>query len=185
MDTGIRVVIAGNPGLHPLTVDSVELGYDRALPRFGSSLRMSAYVQRYRDLISQPFGAPPVFGPGGILLKAANVGSSDAAGVEIGIKSNTGSGLRWQASYAYAVTTDDTLLNRGGLITSPIDYGHSTPHHVVLGGLGYTRGRLEMDLLARWQSSYRDFETTVVPLVLQPVQVGATTCCLADASGTG
>jgi outer membrane receptor for ferrienterochelin and colicins len=168
---GGQVVFAGNPGLRPSTVDSIELDYDTVLPSLGSSLRIAAYAQRNKDLISQPFGAPPVFGRSGLLLKAANVGSSDAAGVEVGIRGAAGSGLRWQASYVYAITTDDTLLNRAGFINSAVEYAHSTPRHVVLGGLGYTRGRLEMDLFARWQSSFRDFETGPVQLQLTPVEV--------------
>jgi hypothetical protein len=42
---------------------------------------------------------------------------------------------------------------------------------VVIAGIGYARDRLEMDLLGRWQSSYRDFESTQTPLLLQPVEV--------------
>ena len=165
-------VVTGNPGLQPSILDNIELDYDRALPSMGSSLRVAVYAQRNRDLISQPFAAPPIIGPLGIpVLKAANVGSSEAAGLEIGIKGHAESGLRWQASYAYVVTTDNSQLNQGGFITSPIDYARSVPRHVVLGGVGYTKGQLEMDLLARWQSSYRDFQSTVIPLLLQPVEV--------------
>jgi outer membrane receptor for ferrienterochelin and colicins len=167
-------VVSGNPNLQPSIVDNIELDYDRALPSLGASLRLALYAQRNRDLISQPFAVPPIIGPLGIpVLKAANVGSSDAAGLEIGIKGHAERGLRWQASYAYVVTTDNTELNQGGFITSAIDYAHSVPRHVVLGGLGYTRGRLEMDLFARWQSSYRDFQSTpeLLSLLLQPVEV--------------
>jgi outer membrane receptor for ferrienterochelin and colicins len=166
------VVATGNPNLRASTVDSAELSYDRALPSLGSSMRIAVYAQRNKDLISPPNGVPPIFGPAGIpVLKAANVGGSDAAGFDIGLEGHAQSGLRWDVSYAYVVTTDDTELNRGGFITSPIDYAHSVPRHVVIGKLGYTRGRLEMDLLARWQSSYRDFQSTSVPLLLQPVEV--------------
>jgi iron complex outermembrane receptor protein len=41
--------------------------------------------------------------------------------------------------------------------SSIVEYAHSTPEHVVIGGIGYTRDRLELDLMARWQSSYLDF----------------------------
>jgi outer membrane receptor for ferrienterochelin and colicins len=166
-------VVTGNPDLRSSTVDSVELSYDRALPSLGSSMRIAVYAQRNRDLISQPLGIPPILGPTGLpVLKSANVGGSDAAGFDIGLKGRAESGLRWDVSYAYVVTTDDTQLNQGGSITSPIDYAHSVPRHVVLGNAGYTRGPLEMDLFARWQSSYRDFESTSVPLLLRPVEVG-------------
>jgi iron complex outermembrane receptor protein len=166
------VVIAGNPGVRPSTVDNIELDYDRDLPAIYSSLRAGLFAQRNLDLISQPFAVPPVIGPSGVpALLAGNVGSSDAAGIELGVKGHAESGLRWQLSYAYAVTTDDTVLNKNGLLSSTIDYAHSVPRHVVTAGIGYTRDRLEMDVLGRWQSSYVDFLDTPGSLQLQPVEV--------------
>jgi outer membrane receptor for ferrienterochelin and colicins len=166
------VVIAGNPHLQPSTVDSIELDYDRALPAIGSSLRAALFAQRNRDLISQPFAVPPAIGPTGLpVLLAANVGSSNAAGAEIGIKGHSDSGFRWQFSYAFVATTDSTVLNRGLLVTSTIDYAHSVPRNVVVAGFGYSWDRLEIDILGRWQSSYRDFQTSPAPLILQPVEV--------------
>jgi iron complex outermembrane receptor protein len=153
-------------------VDSIELDYDRALPAIDSSLRAALFAQRNRDLIGQPFEVPPVIGPAGLpLLLAGNVGSSNAAGAEIGIKGHSESGFRWNLSYAFIATTDNTVLNRGFLVTSTIDYGRSVPRNVVIIGIGYTRDRLEMDLLGRWQSSYRDFQATPIQLLLQPIEV--------------
>ena len=135
-------------------------------------MTIAVFAQRNRNLINPPDGVPPILGPAGMpVLKAANVGSSNAAGFDIGLKGHAESGLRWDVSYAYVVTTDDTLLNKGGFVTTPIDYAHSVPRHVVLGKIGYTRGPLEMDLLARWQSSYRDFQSTPSILALEPVEV--------------
>jgi outer membrane receptor for ferrienterochelin and colicins len=45
------------------------------------------------------------------------------------------------------------------------------PRNVVIAGFGYTKDRLEMDVLGRWQSSYRDFQISSAPLLLQPVEV--------------
>jgi outer membrane receptor for ferrienterochelin and colicins len=166
------VVIAGSPNVRPSTVDSMELDYDRTLPAIDSSLRAALFAQRNRDLISQPFAVPPVIGPTGLpVLLAGNVGSSDAAGAELGIKGHAESGFRWQLGYAFVATTDNTVLNRGSLITSAVDYAHSVPRNVVIAGIGFTRDRLEMDLLGRWQSSYRDFQTSSSPLLLEPVEV--------------
>ena len=166
------VVVAGNPDIHPSTIDSIELDYDRALPAIDSSLRVALFAQRNQDLISQPFAVPPVIGPTGLpVLLAGNVGSSDAAGAEVGIKGQSTSGIRWQLSYAFVGTTDSTVLNRNALVTSAVDYAHSVPRNVVIAGVGYTRDRLEMDLLGRWQSSYLDFQIGSNPLSLQPVEV--------------
>jgi outer membrane receptor for ferrienterochelin and colicins len=166
------VVIAGNPDLHPSAVDNIELDYDRDLSAIGSSLRAALFAQRNQDLISQPFAVPPVVGSNGVpALLAGNVGSSAAAGGELGIKGHAESGLRWQLNYAFAVTTNDTVLNKGPVLSSTIDYANSVPRHVVTAGIGYSRDRLEMDLLGRWQSSYRDFLEAPGSLQLQPVEV--------------
>jgi outer membrane receptor for ferrienterochelin and colicins len=165
-------VIAGNPHLHPATVDSIELDYDRTLPAIDSKLRVALFAQRNRDLITGSFSAAPVIGPTGLpLLLAGNVGGSDAAGIELGIKGHSSAGFRWNVSYAFIATTDNTVLNRGGLITSPIDYGRSVPRNVVTAGIGYTWDRLELDLMGRWQSSYRDFQSMPAGLLLTPVEV--------------
>jgi iron complex outermembrane receptor protein len=42
---------------------------------------------------------------------------------------------------------------------------------VVTAGIGYTRDRLEMDLLGRWQSSYLDFQYSPASAQLRPVEV--------------
>ncbi|HLJ06829.1 MAG TPA: TonB-dependent receptor plug domain-containing protein [Acetobacteraceae bacterium] len=167
------VVIAGNPDVHPSTVDNIELDYDRALPAIDSGLRFAVFAQRNRDLISQPFAVPPVLGPTGLpLLLTSNVGSSNAMGAQIGIKGHADSGFRWNVSYAYVATTDNTVLNRGGLITSAINYANSTPRSVGIAGIGYTRDRWELDLMGRWQSSYQDFRASVSnPFLLEPVEV--------------
>jgi len=166
------VVIAGNPDVHPSTVDNIELDYDRDLSAINSSFRAAMFAQRNLDLIREPFAVPPVIGSSGVpALLAGNVGSSDAAGVELGVEGHSGTGLRWQLNYAFAYTTDDTVLNKGGLVTSTIDYAHSVPRHVVTAGIGYTRDRLEMDLLGRWQSSYLDFQDSAASIQLQPIEV--------------
>ena len=46
------VVVAGNPDIHPSTIDSIELDYDRALSAIDSSLRVALFAQRNQDLIS-------------------------------------------------------------------------------------------------------------------------------------
>jgi outer membrane receptor for ferrienterochelin and colicins len=166
------VIATGNPRMHPSTVDSVELDYDRSLPVIDSSLRVALFAQRNRDMIAGSFSVPPIIGPTGLPVQmAGNVGSSDAAGIELGIKGHSSTGFRWNLSYAFVATSDDTVLNRGPFISSPIDYARSVPRSVVAAGIGYTYDRLELDLLGRWQSSYRDFQGTGNGVLLQPVEV--------------
>ncbi len=167
------IVVAGNPDMHPSTIDNVELDYDRALPAVKSALRIALFAQRTLDVISEPFAVPPVIGSLGLpLFIANNVGRSNAVGVEAGLKGHSASGFQWNASYAFVVTTDDTVLNQGPTATSPIDYGHSVPRHILTAGVGYTRENLELDLMGRWQSSYRDFQSTGVGFNLVPVEIG-------------
>jgi iron complex outermembrane receptor protein len=166
------VVVAGNPDVRPMIVHNIELDYDRTLPAWGSTLRAAVFAQRSDDIISQPLSSPVEFGQGGVpLLPSSNVGSSSAAGGEIGIKGHAASGWRWNASYAFVATSNHTTLNQGPAPTSAIDHALSAPQHVVVGGIGYSWERLEIDVQARWQSSYQDYRSTAASIYLQPVMV--------------
>ncbi len=163
---------AGTPDLHPSIVWSAELDYDRAVPPIGSTVRAAFFVQRINDIISTPFGAPLTFSPAGApLFLSSNVGWSSAAGTELEIKGHNAKGFRWNASYALAATTNHTVLNDGAMPSSIVEYAHSAPENVVIGGIGYTRDKLELDLVARWQSSYLDFRLNPDRTALLPVDV--------------
>ena len=163
---------AGTPDLHPSIVWSAELDYDRAVPPIGSTVRAAFFVQRINDIISTPFGAPLTFSPAGApLFLSSNVGWSSAAGTELEVKGQNVQGFRWNASYALAATTNHTVLNDGAMPSSIVEYAHSAPENVVIGGIGYTRDRLELDLVARWQSSYLDFRLNPDRTALLPVDV--------------
>jgi iron complex outermembrane receptor protein len=166
------VVVAGNPDIHPSTLDSIELDYDRAISVIDGRARVALFAQRNNDIISQSFSSPLVIGPTGLpVLLAANVGHSDAAGIELEIKGKTEWGLRWNLGYAFVATNDETQLNRNGQVTSAIGYAHSAPRNVVIAGIGYSRDRWELDLEGRWQSSYQDYQSTSSLILLQPVEV--------------
>ena len=167
------VVVAGNPGTRPAVVNNIELDYDRALPGWHATLRSALFAQRTDDIISEPFSSNVQFVPpfGIPLVTTTNVGSSEAFGGELGLRGQTPGGLRWSASYALAATTNHTTLNTGPQATSPIDYAMSAPRHIVTGGLGYNWERVELDVKARWQSSYMDYRPTGVGFYLQPVTV--------------
>jgi len=162
--------VAGNPDVHPTLVYNLELDYDREIPAIGSTSRASVFYQRNEDLISEPFSSPPVVGTTGIpLLLASNVGHGDAMGAEFGVRGHSTTGVRWNLSYSFVVTVDSTTLNEGPVSTSPASYTDSVPRHVVVAGIGYTKDRLELDLMARWQSSYLDFQ--FAGTTLRPVEV--------------
>ncbi len=163
------VVVAGNPNLHPSTVDNVEMDYDRSLPSIGSTVRTALFAERTRDIISEPFATRPFVGSLGVpVFLAGNVGGSDAVGAEIGLKGHSASGLRWNASYAFVTTTDGTVQNA---TSTSIDYAHAVPRHVVTAGIGDTWERVEIDLMGRWQSSYRDFQFNGNAADLVPIEI--------------
>lgn len=164
----------GRPDLRPSVIWSAELDYDRVLPALASTLRVAAFWQRIDDIIAWPFGGPMTIGSHGIpSFTSGNVGFSTAAGLEIGIRGHSDSGWRWNASYALAATTDHTSLNQSGLIDSVVEYAQSVPRNVVIAGVGYSQGKWEADLQARWQSSYLDFRMLpgIAGTQLQPVTV--------------
>lgn len=167
------VAMLGVPNLLPSVVHSVELDYDRAIPAIGSTLRTALFWQRTDNVISWPFGGTFGITPVGMpAFFAANVGYTTEAGLEIGIKGHSDTGWRWTASYALAATSDHTSLNRDGVTTSVVGYGRSAPRNVAIVGLGYSAGPWEMDMLARWQSSYIDFRSSSgTPSSLERVDV--------------
>jgi iron complex outermembrane receptor protein len=166
------VAIIGNPDIHPTIVQNVELDYDRILPAWHSTLRSAVFAARTDDIAAQPLSGPPTVAPSGIpLLQAANVGSSQAVGGEIGLRGAASSGLRWNVSYAFASTTNHTRSNQGPVPTAAIDYALSTPRHVIIAGLGYSRDKWELDGSIRWQSSYRDFLNDGGYIGLREVQI--------------
>jgi iron complex outermembrane receptor protein len=155
---GLPITFAGRPDLTPTIMWNAELDYDRDLAAIGSVLRTAAFAQRLDDIISWPFGAPFTISPTGApIFYSRNVGYSTAEGLEIAIKGHAESGLHWNASYSLVSTTDHTALGQGPVLTGTVRYVHAVPSHVVVAGIGWTHDRLELDMQARWQSSFVDY----------------------------
>jgi hypothetical protein len=86
------------PALHPSIIRNAALDYDRMVPVVAATLRAALFAQRTDDLISDAYAVTSVIGPAGLpVLQSANVGSSDAVGIELAIKGHTASGFRWNA----------------------------------------------------------------------------------------
>lgn len=147
----------GSPGLQPTAVWNLELGYDRGLPVIGSTLRTAVFGQRNDMLLTSGLGTFPSLLPSGAFASTSqNVGHSDALGAEIGIKGQSASGFRWNASYAAIKIMDDTTVNKL-VTTTPQNYQDGTPTSVVILGAGYTWQKLEIDAQSRWQSRFTDY----------------------------
>ena len=87
----------------------LELGYDRTpCPRSVPRLRTAVFVQRNDNILTpgQDERALRRVSGGGIDSLAQNSGYSDAVGGELGIKGQSLSGFRWNASYAFEVISD-------------------------------------------------------------------------------
>ncbi|MGE4049035.1 MAG: TonB-dependent receptor plug domain-containing protein [Acetobacteraceae bacterium] len=169
---GGPVAYAGRPDLRPSIIWSAELDYDRVIPAIDSTLRTAIFSQRIDDIIAWSFGAPLRFAPTGApVFFSGNVGYSTAAGVEIGLKGSNPQGFRWNLSYAFVATTDHTSLNRGPVPTGIVEYAHAAPRNVVIAGVGYTWEKLELDFMARWQSTWLDYRMAPDRSALVPVNV--------------
>lgn len=169
---GAPIPYAGRPNLHPTIVWNGEIGYERALPAIDSTLRTALFSQRIDDIVAWSFGAPLSFASTGApVFFSSNVGYSTAVGMEIGIKGSNAHGFRWNASYAAVSTTDHTALNRGPVPTGIVEYAHATPRNVVIAGLGYSYENLELDLMARWQSTFIDYRLNANRSAILPINV--------------
>lgn len=165
------VVIAGNSSLQPSSVRNYEVDFDRRLPAVGAMLRVSLFAQRTDSTIGSPFGSGLTLLPNGHpAFIARNFGASSEVGGEIGLKGHSRSGLRWNVSYALAAVRDDTP--EAELITeASVSYQRQTPTHSVILGGGYSWGRLDLDVQARWQSHIQDFTLDQTTYVVAPVTV--------------
>ena len=168
---GGAITLVGNPGLQPSAVTNYELDYDRALHPIGAILRLATFIQQTDTTIGSPFGSfPAVLPTGQVLLTAQNYGHSREAGGEVGLRSDRGSPLRWNLSYAIAAVHDSTP--ESVLLFAPsVSFQRQTPVNSVIIGLGHTWRRLDVDFQAKWQSRYVDTAIQSDSLVERPVYV--------------
>lgn len=143
------IQVAGNPYLQPITVTNYELGYSHDFTEYGLKLNSALFWQDNSNLIVvDPYGT--VF-PG--YFSYADVGDSSAIGFELGVEGKTTSGFRYGASYRFEHITDDLTID-DSTQTYPINYSGSAPHHMVGARAGYTWGKVDIDLFARYSSAY-------------------------------
>jgi iron complex outermembrane receptor protein len=163
----------GNPTLQPTAVWNLEAGYDHNLASISSLIRTSVFVQRNDNLLTEGPDVLPTRLPTGRFAQIAqNSGYSTAVGGQIGIKGQSESGFRWNASYMFEFIHDEFSSLNKVAITSPGNYQDGTPTSVVIVGGGYTRGKLEIDAQARWQSRYTDLiRQTIQSPTLTPIYV--------------
>ncbi|MGA7713041.1 MAG: TonB-dependent receptor [Rhizomicrobium sp.] len=141
--------VTGNPALKPTAVTNYELAWNHNLSTFDAQLQLSAFHQRTDDLTS--VGGSFIATPVSFYATPANIGSSDANGMELNIKGLLDGGWRWSVSYR-AEFVEDKFLPFAANGADLVDYEHSTPKHVVKGSLGWTEDSWEADVFLGYQS---------------------------------
>jgi iron complex outermembrane receptor protein len=144
---------AGQPNLMPTSVLNFSLGFDHTFSEWGAVFRSAVFYQGNRNLFGYDV-ATVTLGPN-TLFQSRNIGGSNELGFEIGLKSDRTETLRWRLSYQFATIHDHIDPDIAPGVYSA--FQGSTPQSEVIGGLGYTFGPVELDTLARWQSSYIDY----------------------------
>jgi len=157
----------GNPDLKPTIVTNYELDYDRKLAVIDSTVKTAVFYQINQDLItpivtvgSASTALTPKPTQVTTLTQSVNVGGSRGVGGEFELKGQNRLGIRWDASYSYAVTSDDP-----GVALALGDRFHdSTPKHHARLLLGYTKDSWEFDVHGEYQTDYLSHRGTNINL---------------------
>jgi outer membrane receptor for ferrienterochelin and colicins len=148
--------VSGVPTLNPAIVTNVELGWDRALRFPGGRLRLRAYHETERDIVALSGGSDY---PAGLLSTPANIGTSQATGVELSLAGTFGKSGRWGASYTPEFISDH--FEPGfALASTGVEFAHTTPVHVANVNVGWVHGPWEADSYLRYESAFFGIATT-------------------------
>lgn len=130
--------IVGNPNIKSTTVDNVEVGYSRALPKIFSTLKINVFGQR-NEKIKRLYCFTAL--PNG-LVAACNGGNADEWGADISLKGSNGP-WNWSAAYAYQdIDTSDKIdFNAPENITR---FKLMNPKNHFKALLGWTLGKWEI-----------------------------------------
>jgi outer membrane receptor for ferrienterochelin and colicins len=160
------VNLTGVPTLKPTIVSNYELTWDRSLPEITASVHASVFYQHSADVASGT--AAVIFTPTSVYVGAANVGDSNAAGLELSANGLFGEGWRWSLSYRAEYVEDRFLpIAAGG--AAYLDFMHTTPKHLAKASLGRTWGNWEADVFAGYQSKTSGLQPSPTQTVLVPV----------------
>jgi iron complex outermembrane receptor protein len=164
--------LTGVPNLSPTIVTNYELAWDRALPSLNAQFRASAFSQRSTDVLS--VSGNVIISPVSAFATPANIGNSDAQGLELELKGNFLENWRWGLSYRAEMVTDQ-FLPFAASGADYVDFQHSTPVNQLKVNLGWRQGPWEIDGYAQYQSKTFDLLPTgstslaVPPTALTPV----------------
>jgi iron complex outermembrane receptor protein len=158
--------VTGNPRLKPTAVMNYELAWDRDLPTFDAHLQISVFHQRTDNLIS--LSGNLIATSTGFYVTSANIGSSNANGMELSAKGTLDEAWRWSVSYRAEIVDDDFQpFAKNGVDVA--DYEHTTPKHLIKAGLGWASGKWEVDTHLNYQSDTFGLCRTLTGTALVPI----------------
>jgi vitamin B12 transporter len=153
--------VRGNPDLRPERSVSAEVGVEHALTGGRGAMTLTAFWQRFRDLIQFTFG-PPAPGDPNFL----NVGEAEASGIEFEGRIAASSAAGLNATYTYL----HTEVIDGGLDAGPCGTfvgGRRLlrrPAHAASAGLDFRpRSGIRLHALGRYVGQREDCDFAAVP----------------------
>jgi outer membrane receptor for ferrienterochelin and colicins len=156
----------GTPTLAPTDATNYEIGWARAIPASHILLRASAFHQHNYDLTA--FSGGFIATPGGPIVEPSNIGSSDANGIEIGLRSPLHHNYRWSVDYRLERLVDDFLPeDRNGV--AEVDYDDTTPRHQVKASIGWANSKWELDSYYEFESNNHGLQPGGLGTILVPV----------------
>jgi iron complex outermembrane receptor protein len=160
------VEVTGSPFLHPSPVTNYEIGWDHVMPRPHILLRGSVFDQATASILSVTGGT--IVTDSAVYAEPANIGNSDARGVELGLKGAQLKNYSWSLNYRAERITDHLIpsaQNAAGFV----DYQHTTPVHLLKGNLGWSNKRWEIDGYLQYQTRMLGLQASSQAAILAPV----------------
>ena len=145
------IFVTGIPTVQPTIVMNYEASWDRSVPALGGQIRANAFHQTNDSIAALSGGFSIVNGVP--LVTPANIGNSEATGLELSVKGSFLQNWRWGASYTPEVITDHFAAGLPVSATN-VDYQHTTPTHVLKANLGWASGPWEIDGYLQYKSSF-------------------------------
>ena len=160
------VNISGTPMLVPTVVTNYEVGWDHAVSASHILLRASAFHQHNYDLTA--LGGGFIVTPAGLYILPSNIGSSDANGIELGLRSPLHQNFRWSVNYRPEQIHDHFVAAaQNGAVDA--DFEHTTPRHQVKANLGWANSKWELDSYYQFESNNHGLQPGGLATILVPV----------------
>lgn len=157
--------ISGLPNLEPTSVSNYEIAWDKTFPGPGTRLKIALFRGTTRDVLTE-FGRFDV--AAGIFNAPANIGESEAVGVEATLSGTVGAQWRWRLGYIHE-EIDDTLADLYPAWRSLTNFEDTTPQDIVNADVGWSAGSWTLDAFLHYQSAMEGLRANA-ELIINPGQ---------------